>query len=111
MAELALLAFAAAALAVVVLVEMCRRWGRLQDGLIDLHVPMVEPVEYWHGDDVFEGDVPGPCPDPDDRGRCTGHERTIQVCQECGYAHNGDFPTYRVWPCPTVRLLEEARGV
>lgn len=64
-----------------------------------LHRPMDEEVELWvDGEDPDEHDHRFPeCQD------CEGHTYTIQVCQECGYTHNGETPAYRPWPCPTLR--------
>lgn len=64
-----------------------------------LHRPMDEEVEVWaDGEDPDEHDRRFPeCQD------CEGHTYTMQVCQECGYTHNGETPAYRPWPCATLR--------
>lgn len=77
--------------------------------IVALHQPMDEEVESWADDERPEEhdrrfpECPG-CASDDGRG-CEGHTFTMQVCRECGYEHNGDYPTYRPWPCPTLVAL------
>lgn len=84
--------------------------------LFELHRPDTEEAEVWadgpgaHTHDEMYPDCPGVLHDE----RCAGHTATIQVCQECGYEHDGETPIYRLWPCPTVELAiaaAQATGV
>lgn len=38
---------------------------------------------------------------------CSGHDVKLKVCRECGYEHDGDYATFRPWPCPTMQALAE----
>lgn len=79
----------------------------LRDRLMAIHHPVKEEVERYHRDD----DLPGPCPTPDQRwpaDPCPGHTMTEKVCAECGYSHDGESPVFRIWPCPTIKALDEA---
>lgn len=77
--------------------------------IVALHQPMDEEVESWADDEHPEEhdrrfpECPG-CDSNDGRG-CEGHTFTTQVCDECGYTHDGDYPRYRPWPCPTLLAL------
>lgn len=71
-----------------------------------LHTSEDIAAEFYCGTDgnpILEADCPG---EPD----CPGHVRTIQVCRECGYEHDGDEAFYRPWPCPTIRAVDAAEG-
>jgi hypothetical protein len=77
----------------------------------DLHKPHTEDVECWLDDEDAHRvhDVRFPeCPgiDADDPDKCPGHEFQIEVCNECGYHHNGDVPVYRPWPCATLLAVD-----
>lgn len=39
---------------------------------------------------------------------CEGHLVMIDVCNECGYEHDGEQPVFRSWPCPTYLAVEAA---
>ena len=75
---------------------------RKLDLLRVIHVPYDEEVEVWPHHDGHDELFPD-CTVEDD---CEGHLTTIQVCRECGHDHDGESPVFRLWPCPTIRLLE-----
>jgi hypothetical protein len=78
------------------------RLAAQRQAVLDIHQPVDEEVEIWDEEDL-DHDVRFPaCPGGAD---CNGHLVTIQVCSECGYDHDGEQPTFRAWPCPTVRRL------
>lgn len=80
-----------------------RRLRAIERQLREIHAPTEEEVELWgDGDHQAEHDRRFPlCRD------CDGHTYTIQVCTECGYEHNGEYPIFRPWPCPTIKALDE----
>lgn len=71
--------------------------------IIELHHPVDEEAEFWFDEKPSEH-CTSAC--TSDR-TCEGHFATIQVCRECGYEHDGDGPTFRSWPCPTMQALAE----
>lgn len=78
----------------------------LAKAVLALHRPVDEEAEFWaDGDeDAHDARFPLCARQPE---RCEGHTATIQVCSECGYAHDGEIPVYRTWPCPTALLMKE----
>ena len=75
---------------------------RQLDRIRDLHHPVDEEAEIWSHHDGHDDMFPECAVDDD----CDGHTTTIQVCNECGYGHDGETPLYRAWPCPTRRLAD-----
>lgn len=75
---------------------------RQLDRIRDRHHPVDEEAEIWSHHDGHDDMFPD-CTVEDD---CDGHTTTIQVCNECGYGHDGETPLYRAWPCPTRRLAD-----
>lgn len=79
----------------------CSDRDRLTAALESIHHPVEEDAEVWaDGDESLHAEM-----FPDCRGDCGGHDITIQVCAECGYEHDGDYPMFRRWPCPTARAV------
>jgi hypothetical protein len=79
----------------------CHHDHRIERRLREIHDPEEVEAEVWldgPGERVHAELFPD-CTD------CDGHECVIQVSLECGYTHDGEYPLYRPWPCPTVRAL------
>jgi hypothetical protein len=83
------------------------------EAIVALHQPQDQEVESWADDEHPEDhDARFPeCPgiEGDRADRCEGHSYTMQVCRECGHTHDGDYPAYREWPCPTLLALAPLR--
>lgn len=75
--------------------------------IAEIHRPTDEEIEFWAEGGPDDGEEHDQryldCPGGD---RCEGHTATIKVCRECGYEHDGESPTFRRWPCPTIRALQ-----
>lgn len=104
-AEGVLVALAAAGFAVVPQADVDAT-ARLRARIEQLHAPEDQEAEVWWGDADHDQRFPD-CPSEDD---CEGHVCTITVCSQCGYAHDGEAPIFRQWPCPTVRAAAVGSG-
>jgi hypothetical protein len=65
-------------------------YGALVAAIDALHHPMKQEIERWPADGF----------DPPVLAACFVE---IEVCVECGYDFDGDYPVFRPWPCPTWR--------
>lgn len=77
--------------------ELHKPWFEYGDGTVINHYCTV------YEDDLPEGHV---CVD-DGTYTCNDEEHSVPACAECRASDENGEPSYYLWPCPTIRLLDE----
>lgn len=83
---------------------------QLIERLQEIHQPEENEAEFFAwADDGGEHDRRFPdC--SGDRFSCEGHAAPVTTCRECGHDYDGEYPVFRLWPCPTIKAVGELLG-